>query len=719
MTIEDLPQTLTDGPTPDGLRLGAAPVSIQGVADDGESAREVTTPVAISAETSPRGAHDSLRGTDPVSAEPDRSESPTAITAMPQRPASETDLPTFPLGFEAADPDRVDELATAPPVLDMLEAPTPAASFVWSTDVPEDPTTGVRLRPPPVSLPTETVPRGFRRPATRPPSRGPPAPTVEDIVAPRFGPALPAFPEQPPLDPVDLKTPSESFDAAAPATRPETALPMPSDLGDALPPPPPRDFASEPKDPDATDPPVPTAYRAGPDGREDPRFGDYVLLGQVGSGGMAEIQLAVQVGAHGFHKPCVIKRISLERAHDEDHQQLFREEGKICMRLRHANIVKFYEFGEVSEIPYIAMELVDGVDLARLDAMTGGEGLPLRVVLEIGYHVADALAYAHALAGEQGQALNLIHRDVSPQNILVSREGEVKLADFGIARFDGRVFETGVGPPKGKLRYIAPEQLIYGERPDGRVDLFSLGMVLAEIITRNPFMPEGPLVSGEVEPLMRAAFDRHPKFVPPVLVDLLVWMTKQGASERPASADEVATRLRGIERTLHAQERLAEFVPSRIASRLPSAEKVIFRLLEGGDPSRSAAEILGDPTAPVAPSFPSGRLAQLPVGVLSAYPTVALVHDLEEQAAVMHPDKPDSLDGDGAPTIIEAGAMPLPESAIVGPAPATGPLPVVAPRSSTPPPSRIDQIPGWWWALLGALLAAVAAIVLGVMSAID
>jgi len=723
-----------------GLQLGPRAVSIRSVPND-ESASALQ-------------GREGETARDMLPAQESHSEGPTAVTAVPEPEAD--DQPTHP----PHSPTVTDEPETAPP---FAPGEVAASSFVWELEPDEDPTTGVSLRPPPVSLPTETVPRTAQRPATRPPSfAGPPtvdadlpaallrksgddanetidedtphrpsAPTVnvQAVAAPTIPPSSippspipspsippPSIPVPPssmqspsiPVPPPSIPVPPSSIPSpalpvppsipappastpqarAGPATRPDTALPVPQATGGGDRPPP-GDFAGPGSDADSG---TPSGYRIGPDGREDPRFGDYLLLGRVGAGGMAEIQLAVQVGAHGFQKPCVVKRIALERLQDQDHRQLFREEGKICMRLRHPNVVHFYEFGEVHNIPYIAMELVDGVDLARLDAMTGSEGLPLRVIIEIGYRVADALAYAHALDGEDGQALNLVHRDISPQNILVSREGEVKLADFGIARFDGRMFETGLGPPKGKLRYIAPEQLVFGDRPDHRVDIFSLGMVLAEIITRNPFMPEGPLVLGPVEPSLRAAFERHPRFVPPVLIELLVEMTGYAAGDRPPSAQDVADRLRAVERTLQAQDRLNEYVPSRISARIPTAEKVMFRLLEGADGS----EVMADPTAPLVPSFPSGRLAE-PVPGATAYPTVGLVLDLEEQAeAQISRSNPESP----APS---PGTAPLPESAIVGPAPQTVPT-AIPPR----PPKKREELPGWWWAMLGALLAMVA-----------
>ncbi len=385
---------------------------------------------------------------------------------------------------------------------------------------------------------------------------------------------------------------------------------------------------------------------AGPVGNPSPEvgFGAYRLVGRVGGGGMAEVLLALR-DQGGRPEPCVIKRIAGAHHDDDEYLRLFREEGRVCLALDHPNVVRFFEFGEVDGIPFLSMELVDGVDLAQLYADAQPSGLPLRVVAEIGAAVAEALAYAWEAPGPDGRPLRIIHRDVSPQNILVSRGGAVKLADFGIARFEGRVFQTGMGPAKGKLPYIAPEQLSFLIEPDGRADLFSLGTVLAELITDQAIMPQGPLVAGELEPVLRAAFRRARRKAPEALEALLVEMTATHPDDRPARASAVAERLKAIARGL-AGEGVRAFAERCVAPVVPSTAELAHRFLSGLDSGP-----LATPT--------SGRLWALSSERTPAYPTtgLGLAMELPPLAA------PDDAPTGGSPASPAPGPPPVPHFA--------------------------------------------------------
>jgi eukaryotic-like serine/threonine-protein kinase len=214
-------------------------------------------------------------------------------------------------------------------------------------------------------------------------------------------------------------------------------------------------------------------------------FGRYQLLERLAVGGMAEIFRARQSGAHGFEKILVIKRILPHLAADPEFLAMFIDEAKLQCALQHPKIVQVFEFGEVEGQYYIALEYVDGMDaLGLLRACAHRrQRLPVRLAVHIACEVLDALDYAHSQRGPDGQPLGIVHRDVSPSNVFISRRGDVKLGDFGIARATEkqRQSKTQAGTLKGKYGYMAPEQVVGGEI-DGRADLFAVGIVLAEML---------------------------------------------------------------------------------------------------------------------------------------------------------------------------------------------------------------------------------------------
>lgn len=216
-------------------------------------------------------------------------------------------------------------------------------------------------------------------------------------------------------------------------------------------------------------------------------FGDYELLERIGTGGMAEIFRAKKLGPNGFEKVLVIKRVLPEHAHNRAFINLLIAEARVTSLLNHPNIVQIHELGDVGGTYYIAMEFVDGSDLLNLLSRCTKERL--RVPMEVGLHivseVARGLAHAHAATDSQQRQLNIIHRDVSPSNILISRYGDVKIMDFGVARADLGISaprEQERGMLKGKLGYMSPEQ-VTGRPIDRRSDIFALGVVLFECLT--------------------------------------------------------------------------------------------------------------------------------------------------------------------------------------------------------------------------------------------
>jgi len=214
------------------------------------------------------------------------------------------------------------------------------------------------------------------------------------------------------------------------------------------------------------------------------RFGKYELLERIGIGGMAEVFKAKIYGAEGFERLIAIKRILPNLIEDDDFVNMFVDEAKIAVRLSHPNIVGIDDLGKAEGTLFIAMEFVQGKDLRAVYDVEQARGTttPIGIACHIVMKMCEALHHAHVATGPAGEPLQVIHRDVSPQNVLLSFEGEVKVADFGLAKARGRIVQTQAGVVKGKLAYMSPEQL-RGEDIDHRVDVFGLGIVLYELLT--------------------------------------------------------------------------------------------------------------------------------------------------------------------------------------------------------------------------------------------
>ena len=200
---------------------------------------------------------------------------------------------------------------------------------------------------------------------------------------------------------------------------------------------------------------------------------------------MAEDWLADLQGPQGLQRELVIKRILPHLADDENFLTMFEDEARLAAQLNHPHAVRVEELGKEDGTWYLAMEYLDGADLRDLARRARGlrQTIPLEVILQIGADVASALHYAHTLCDPQGNPLNLIHRDVSPHNVIVTRSGHAKLVDFGIARAESNQVKTRTGMVKGKSGYMSPEQAL-GRDLDGRSDQFALGIVLYELLLR-------------------------------------------------------------------------------------------------------------------------------------------------------------------------------------------------------------------------------------------
>jgi serine/threonine protein kinase len=215
-------------------------------------------------------------------------------------------------------------------------------------------------------------------------------------------------------------------------------------------------------------------------------FGKYYLLDRINVGGMAEVFRAKAFGVEGFERVVAVKRILPTIAEDTDFITMFIDEAKIAVQLNHANIAQIFDLGKVGDSYFIALEYVHGKDVRAIFDLTRAKGDPMSVAMAcyIVMKVCEGLDYAHNKRDAMGRDLELVHRDVSPQNILISMDGDVKLIDFGIAKAAGKAGKTQAGILKGKFGYLSPEQ-VYGEDINRRSDVFGVGIVLYELLTNE------------------------------------------------------------------------------------------------------------------------------------------------------------------------------------------------------------------------------------------
>ncbi len=223
-------------------------------------------------------------------------------------------------------------------------------------------------------------------------------------------------------------------------------------------------------------------------------FGKYHLIEKVATGGMAELFRAKLYGAGGFEKDLAVKKILPQLSQDADFIQMFMDEAMITVTLNHGNIAQVLDFGEIDGEYFLVMEYVDGVDLQNLLKRITEENdpIPTELAAYVVQEICKGLDYAHHKLGPDGQPLNIVHRDVSPQNVIISFEGQVKLVDFGIARAASRITSTQAGVVKGKMDYMSPEQLL-GKGVDAQSDVWAAGVILYELLTlHKPFSGQTP-----------------------------------------------------------------------------------------------------------------------------------------------------------------------------------------------------------------------------------
>lgn len=282
------------------------------------------------------------------------------------------------------------------------------------------------------------------------------------------------------------------------------------------------------------------------------QYGKYFLVKKLAEGGMAEIFLAKQIGVERFEKNVVVKRMLAHLSGIQDFVSMFLDEARLAATLAHPNVVQILDLGLEEGCYFIAMEYLAGEDFSTVirAAAKRGEYLPLGVVLKVVADAAHGLNFAHEVTDAKGQPLNIVHRDVSPSNIFVTYNGQVKMLDFGIAKAESRVTNTTAGVVKGKYQYMSPEQASSGP-VDRRSDVYSLGVCLYEAVTNTrPFARESDL--AVLNAVLRNEY-RPPLAVRPDLpleiVQIICKALSPLAETRYQSAAEFASDLEQFMRT--------------------------------------------------------------------------------------------------------------------------------------------------------------------------
>jgi serine/threonine-protein kinase len=399
------------------------------------------------------------------------------------------------------------------------------------------------------------------------------------------------------------------------------------------------------------------------------RLGRYELLHPIAAGGMAQVWAAEQIGDLGFRKVVAVKTILPQFAFDPGFRAMFLDEAQLASRIQHVNAVEVLDLGVEGNVVFQAMTLIEGVSLSEWLRHLAGDRLPVGVAVRIAVDMLRGLHAAHELCDDAGVKLGLVHRDVSPQNVLVSVDGITKLADFGIAKAFGRVVdETAAGQVKGKVAYMAPEQL--GGLPAApQGDLFSAGVVLWEALTGERLFPMHPDEDGE---RVRAQLGpRDPRTVAPDLSPRIAAITMRALEADPfarfssslemADALEAIAQREGVDTShrhvaVQLQADLGDVVEEsrerlRAARRREPMAAPRFDRERGRRPAEDDDE-RADRDSTVSLAF--APTAQSSRGQTRLHPSTARA----EALAPLEGYAPDGLTN--APTIVATGAAPLP-----------------------------------------------------------
>ncbi len=426
-------------------------------------------------------------------------------------------------------------------------------------------------------------------------------------------------------------------------------------------------------------------------------LGGYRLLEKIARGGMGEVWRGERVSAGGVRRRVAIKRILPEYQREPMLRDRFIAEARITARLEHPNIVQLIDFGDAPDL-FLVLEYVEGISLADImrRALQAKQPMPVAAALYVIAEAATGLDYAHRRKDDQGQPLEIVHRDVSPPNILVSIDGSVKVNDFGIARAADNIFRTQAGLAVGKLVYMSPEQA-RGERVDRRADVWALGVVLWESLTLRPLFPrDNPGAALEAQQRGDVvAPSRFMPAVPPAVDEIVLAALRVDREQRTASAGRLASSIRSVLHTL------APGFDSRDVARWLANLAPDLALRSSGDPMTPA---FAGPSArasapPHTPELPPGPIAVAPTPVAGPGHFGAIAH---AQAPNQAP--PPNFAAPPVQTVHPATIVAAPPAGMLA-----GPPPAAA-RAQVAPVPLADR--RWLWRLV-----AIVAIVAGVLGA--
>ncbi len=435
---------------------------------------------------------------------------------------------------------------------------------------------------------------------------------------------------------------------------------------------------------------------------ETPLGGRYRSLFVLGRGGMGSVEAALQTGAAHetlphYERVVALKRLLPDAARDKRRVDMFLREARLATMLDHPNIVRAWDFGELDGELYLAMEFVEGQSLARLlhAVKDAGETLPVPVVAWLLAEICEGLHAAHELTDPTTkQPLSLVHRDVSPQNVIVGYDGRVKILDFGIAKIDTES-TTKTGEVKGKTAYMSPEQAM-GDPLDRRSDLFGVGALLFESLALKRMWGDGT----DMEMIRKLALDRPPSLaatdrdVPAALTTLHARLVARSAKDRPETAHEVAEALRAF-----IDPGAAEAVRALVARHFTVAHREERERLSTAldDAAPSQADVLRASALPASPTAPSSIVPERPFSagkLISRLVAVAalvglFVYGYRAQIATVRL---------AAPVPRPVMSFPAPIVTELAPAPVAAPavpaaMPSIVPSATAPPRPIVRAVP--------------------------
>jgi serine/threonine protein kinase len=378
------------------------------------------------------------------------------------------------------------------------------------------------------------------------------------------------------------------------------------------------------------------------------RLGRYEILGQLARGGMAEVWLAVSRGVGGFAKRCVLKTIIPELVENPDFVQMFINEALLAARLNHPNIVQIFDLGQIEDRYFIAMEYVPGRTLRQIsrECRRRGRLTPPWFLLRTLAAVADGLHYAHGQRDDEGRPLSLVHRDITPENVMVTFTGSVKILDFGVAKASAAASTTRAGMLKGKYAYISPEQ-VQGYPADRRSDVYAMGVMLYELTTGvRPFRADNDL------DLLRQVVEGEPRsprelarWIPSTLDRLILDCLARDPEQRPQSAAELGASIEQLLQQAadhHTQRDLGLFIsafypndpdiPSDILASVVGRENEEQaskkkHSAKDGDVALSTAFEIGAPIPPPSPDPDADQISYDDIEIVSPEPDPAATWD--------------------------------------------------------------------------------------------